>query len=487
MRLPEPFLERMKRQLGEEYEAWLLAMGQEPLCGLRVNCSKLSVEAWEQLSPFELERIPWTLNGYYYNGGERPATDPYYFAGLYYLQEPSAMFPAAVLNIRPGDRVLDLCAAPGGKSTELGACLKDTGGLLVSNDPSCSRAGALLKNLELFGLSDILVTVETPEKLADNFGHFFDKIIVDAPCSGEGMFRKDAKLTGNWLERGPDYYAPIQREILKQAVRMLKPGGQLLYSTCTFSELENEDTVNWLLKEEPSIKPVPILRPGISPKDSSDSSPCIAEGIFPSTADGSMIRLYPHRVRGEGHFAALLQSNEGEADRASPPRGPHVSSRQQSPLKESRFSPDDAFSLRRLEKETDFLLWERLFARPFDRSRMMIKGTSVYLLPADFDPSWKLRFLRTGLLLGKCKNKHFEPSQAAAMAICREDFAQTLSLAHEDERVLRYLKGETLLPGQEEKFPNGWILVCVDGYPLGWAKNLAGKLKNKYYAGWRRQ
>ena len=234
----------MKAILGEEYDDFLAGFEKPRHYGLRVNTAKITVEEFKELVPFHLTQIPWVENGFYYEEEDAPTRHPYYYAGLYYLQEPSAMAPAALLPVDPGDRVLDLCAAPGGKSTELGARLKGQG-LLVSNDISNSRAKALLKNLELAGVSNLCVTSETPEKLADVFGPFFDKILVDAPCSGEGMFRKDPDLIKSWQEHGPSYYAPIQRQILSQAVRMLKPGGYLLYSTCTFAACEDEDTVHW--------------------------------------------------------------------------------------------------------------------------------------------------------------------------------------------------------------------------------------------------
>ncbi len=457
MKLPQEFLNNMKELLGEGYDAWLISMEQPSSQGLRINTRKLDRNTWADIRPFSGEPVAWTENGYYYGFDERPARDPYYYAGLYYLQEPSAMAPAAIFPVVPGDYVLDLCAAPGGKSTELGAKLKGKG-LLVSNDISASRARALLKNLELFGIPNICVTSETPEVLADTFGAFFDKILVDAPCSGEGMFRRDPDLIKSWMEHGPEYYAPIQREILHHAVRMLKPGGYLLYSTCTFAPMEDEETIDHLLSMEPDMELVDIpLWPGASP------------GI-----DGKpVIRLFPHRIQGEGHFAALLHKRP---DSVPKPSGQQAGN-----------PGTDKALIRQLETETDFCQWERLLAEPFDRSRMMIKDHQVYYLPEGFDRLWKLRYLRTGLLVGEWKNRRFEPSQAMAMALTASSFSHTFSMARMDERVIRYLKGETIFLNQEEELPKGWILVCVDGFPLGWAKYTGSMLKNKYYSGWRWQ
>lgn len=456
MRLPEAFLEHMKTLLGAEYEPWLASYEKPPYQGLRINSRKLDELQWERISPYGTRRVPWTPNGYYYDREERPAKDPYYYAGLYYLQEPSAMAPAAVLPVKPGDRVLDLCAAPGGKSTELGVRLQGKG-LLVSNDISSSRAKALLKNLELFGLENICVTSEAPEKLLQAFGCFFDKILVDAPCSGEGMFRKDPELVKSWEEHGPEYYVPIQREILDCAVRLLRPGGYLLYSTCTFAREEDEDNILWLLSRYPKLSAVEVP---------------LWEGAAGGLDGLSAVRLFPHRIRGEGHFLALLHK-AAEAD--APCRAA-----------EAGFSSTSARE-RKLLEESDFVQWEQLTGRTFDRSRILVKADQVYYLPEGFDRSWNLRYLRTGLLLGELKKNRFEPSQAAAMALGSRDWRQCFSMKREDERVIRYLKGETILLQEGEELPKGWILVCVDGYALGWAKSSGASLKNKYHPGWRWQ
>lgn len=474
MKLPQSFLDNMKLLLGEEYEAWLLAMDGSSFQGLRINTGKLDKGIWESIRPFQGEPVPWTENGFYYDADKRPARDPYYHAGLYYLQEPSAMAPAAILPVKPGDRVLDLCAAPGGKSTELGARLKGKG-LLVSNDISNSRARALLKNLELFGISNICVTSEAPKKLADTFGAFFDRILVDAPCSGEGMFRKDPDLVKSWMERGPEMYAPLQREILSEAVRMLRPGGYLLYSTCTFSPVEDEENISWLLEQEPDMELMEIP---------------LWQGACRGIDGTPVIRLFPHKLQGEGHFAALLHKQETDHDKRSYRQSvPAITEKKMKKGKAARQTAGSrgASDMACLLEESDYPEWERLLKCPPDRGRMMVKDGQVYVLPEIFDHSWNLRYLRTGLLLGEWKKNRFEPSQAAAMALTADGFLQTFSMAREDERVIRYLKGETIFLTEQESLPKGWILVCVDGFPLGWAKYTGTMLKNKYYTGWRWQ
>ena len=239
MDLPKKFCDEMKRILGDEYPAYLASMEDTRKYGLRDNTAKISVEDFLKISPFELNPNPYVDNGFYYDPEVAPAKHPYYFAGLYYLQDPSAMTPASRLPVEEGDVVLDLCAAPGGKATELAAKLHGTG-LLIANDISSKRAKALLKNIELFGVENSFIVTEYPQKLQEYFTGFFDKILIDAPCSGEGMFRKEPSMVKALEQNGPEFYAKLQEEILRQALPKLKPGGYLLYSTCTFSPLEDE-------------------------------------------------------------------------------------------------------------------------------------------------------------------------------------------------------------------------------------------------------
>lgn len=454
--LPEHFLSNMKILLGEEYDIYLKSFKEEAHHGLRVNSLKISPKDFGELVTWNLEQVPWISKGFYYDGDLKPARHPWYYAGLYYLQEPSAMTPADILPIVPGDCVLDLCAAPGGKSTELAAKLEGQG-LLFSNDISSSRAKALLKNLELFGVENVLVASESPDKLVDYFPEFFDKILVDAPCSGEGMFRRDEGLIKSFLEKGPEYYSPIQKSVTEQAVKLLKPGGMLLYSTCTFDEEENEGTIRYILEQYPDMKLVNIEKKA---------------GFEPGHGLPECVRLFPHKIGGEGHFMALLQKEAGTAVRQS---GNVFKS-----------------NLSRQEREAieGFL---RLINRNFESERLYIKNDCIYYLPKPLtsespEKLSKIRYLRTGLFLGELKKGRFEPSQALAMALHKEDFFDITDFSSEDERVIRYLKGETISLKEEEiKEGNGWCLICVDGFPLGFAKRTGASLKNKYYPGWRWQ
>lgn len=455
MGLPITFVENMREILGEEGLAEYLESFEKPkFTGLRVNTSKISVEDFLRISPFRLRRVPWTRNGFYYTEEDAPTRHPYYYAGLYYIQEPSAMAPAAVLPVEKGERVLDLCAAPGGKATELGAKLNHTG-FLIANDASASRTKALLKNLEVFGIPNLLVTSEMGDRLDRYFHEYFDKILIDAPCSGEGMFRKQAHMIPAWEKQGPEVFARMQREILRQAAELLKPGGLMLYSTCTFSKLENEGSIDGFLKEHPefSLEEIPWSE-GFCP-----GMPGLVGSRFPLER---CVRLFPHKIDGEGHFLALLKK-AGE-------RTPNPPETKGKPAK--------------LPAELETFLKD--VSMPMDLSRIAVKDTKVFLMPEGVGRCPGLRFLRSGLYLGELLKKRFEPSQAFAMALKKDEYASAIDLPASDERVIRYLKGETVeIEDGESTRPEGWQLFCVDGYPLGWGKLIRGTLRNKYFSGWR--
>ncbi len=466
MELPQKFCDEMKRLLGDEYPDYLSSMEEKRKYGLRVNTSKISVETFLEICPFDVTPIPYISNGFYYEDKVQPAKHPYYFAGLYYLQDPSAMTPASRLPVEPGETVLDLCAAPGGKATELAAKLKGRG-LLVANDISSKRAKALLKNIELFGVENSFIVTEYPAKLKEYFTGFFDKILIDAPCSGEGMFRKDPSMIRAWEQNGPTFYSRLQREILEQALPMLKDGGMLLYSTCTFSVMEDEESVEYLLSLDRDLRLVEM-----------EGYSGFAKGM-PELTGGDpelakCVRIFPHKLDGEGHFLALLQKGE-ETKPEGKSGGPMLSAAKRNGLGRGDRELFEAFSENVIKE--------------FDLSRIENKNGMLYYMPEILPQLRGIRFLRSGLFLGEIKKKRFEPSQSLAMALKAEEYRKRAQFSAEDERVVRYLKGETLALEKADLTPEawegGWILVCVDGYPLGWGKLSGGVLKNKYHPGWR--
>ena len=440
--LPQQFTEKMEGLLGDEYRDYLHALEQPTVSGLRVNRSKISPEEFSSRIPFDLNPVPWCPDGYYIeNASVRPSSHPFYSCGLYYLQEPSAMVPASFLPVEPGDRVLDLCAAPGGKSTQLAQNIQESG-LLVSNDVSASRSKALLKNIELFGLKNTVVTCETPARLSEVFPEYFDKILVDAPCSGEGMFRRGDRMIRAWLEHGPGYFAPIQKSIVKEALTMLKPGGMLLYSTCTFDPSEDEEVIDYMLEICPSlhIVPTPVFAgfvQGLPQYAGHDP-----EGIK------NAVRLFPHRVRGDGHFAALLQKEGTGSENPEAADGPVVI--------EQKMGNGKARKTVRIE------------------------------LPAMFTEPPALRYKRSGLLLGEIRNGRLIPSQAYAMTLKAGRYSPALDLSLEDERTGRYLKGESLSVCDHDHLPErGAVLIMIDGFPAGWGTIAGKRIKNKLLPGWR--
>lgn len=505
--LPQSFLDSMKEILGEDYEAFLAGFDGQRQYGLRVNTLKMNLEEFERIAPFHLKKVPWISNGYFYEAEDVPAKHPFYSAGLYYLQEPSAMTPASRLKIQPGERVLDLCAAPGGKATELGAALQGEG-LLVANDINTARAKALLRNLELFGISNSFVTNEPPHVLAERFPEFFHKIMVDAPCSGEGMFRKNPAVVDSWQEKGPEYFSKLQREIIVQAADMLLPGGMMFYSTCTFSPLENEKTITHLLKERPDMEVVPME----DYEGFAEGLTSYKDEVFDESCKLCR-RIWPHKMSGEGHFMALLHKkngieqegkqdgqavimqninnlqaeNSGESDKKASKKSKKAKKKQQTETTSSVWW-EKCKGLNKEQKAAaeDFFSHVNL---AYDVSRIDVRGDNLYYLPGPQYDGKGLHFLRNGLFMGEFKKKRFEPSQPFALALRAQDFDQVLDFPADDERLSRYLRGETLdvsdlIAGEKKR--KGWQLVMAAGHPLGFGKLVNNNLKNKYPAGWRK-
>ena len=473
MKLPTEFKIRMQEMLGEEADVFFASYDRPRRYGLRVNTLKIMPEEFAARAPFPVVRIPWIPNGFCYGQDIFPSRHPWYRAGVYYLQEPSAMIPASLLPVQPGDRVLDLCAAPGGKATELGARLQGRG-TLVANDLSTTRCRALLRNLELFGVANALVTNESPAALEKYFTGWFDAVLVDAPCSGEGMFRKEEAMAAAWSPEKVQQCAAMQRTILTSAVQMLKNGGYLLYSTCTFSKEENEGSISWLLREFPEMELVPL-----------EHGETFSYGV-PEWGDGReelryCIRIWPHRTAGEGHFAALLRKKAADDTQ-------FFEKRTGKKNRKKRDTGNRGKGGSREEQAAGKVLKEFLEAwyPEADPERLEIRGEKAYLVPELPEDLRGIHFLRNGLYLGECKKNRFEPSQTLAMHLKpKED--RILDYPAEGPLVESFLQGETIpLPPDEKKTEKGWKLVCADGFPLGWGKISNGQVKNKVLCSWRK-
>lgn len=451
MKLPVEFEAKMRKLLGEEFSSYEQHLDDPAYYGIRVNTLKISVADFLKICPFNVTPVPWTDNGFYVSREERPSRHPFYYAGLYYIQEPSAMTPASYLPVEPGDKVLDLCAAPGGKSTELGAKLKGKG-ILVSNDVSVSRTKALIRNIEMFGIRNSVVLCTEAKYMVPSLHGFFDKILIDAPCSGEGMFRKGSNELKNWEQKGSEPYAKLQREIVDDAVKLLKPGGMLLYSTCTFSPEENEQVIEYMLEHNDDLSLVPMKmcdgfdhgHPEWTLSKREDVKHCI--------------RLWPHKIKGEGHFLALLQKAPG---------------------KEEVLSYEKIKTPKLSDETKQFFKGCKM---PIDWNHVREHQGKLFYLEEDLPKLEKIRVLRKGLFLGEMKKGRFEPSQSFAVALRPEEFEKYISFDLEDERTIRYLKCETL---NVDVHTEGMHLIGTGDFPLGWGKIKKGRMKNKYASSWR--
>ena len=476
MNLPSAFLTRMQEMLGEEYEAFLQSYESGHYQSLRLNPRKTDREEFTEKSPFHLTPVAWEKNGFYYSEEDTPGKHPYHEAGVYYIQEASAMAPVGYLDVQPGDYVLDLCAAPGGKSTQIGAAMQGKG-ILVCNEIHPARAKILSENVERMGLTNAVVTNESPERLSAYFPEYFDKILVDAPCSGEGMFRKDEAVIGTWTPERPDFFAELQREITSNAVKMLRPGGLMMYSTCTFAPQEDEGTVSFLLENFPEMELIEME----GYEGFSKGNPVWGNG---DPEIEKTVRIWPHKMNGEGHYLALFRK-KGEAIPYETEEKPiEKKNKKQKNRKKDRGTEAPGPSKAEKQILSDFL--SRMTA-PIPVEELEVRAGKVYHSPSLPDGVRNLHFLRNGLYLGELKKDRFEPSQPFAVTLSADKFKDYMNLKADDERTEKYLHGETISvePG-ETASPSGWKLVCVDGFGLGWGKLVNGTLKNKYPVGWRK-
>ena len=548
MQLPEIFLNQMQALLRpDDFACFLASYNDNTVRGLRFNPLKVDA-AFDsaELSPIRQGQVPWCSNGYYYNADARPAKSILFNAGLFYIQEPSAMCPVEVLKPEPGHKVLDLCAAPGGKSVQIAGHLMG-GGLLVSNDASPSRSRALVKNIELLGVTNAIVTTEMPRKLTSRFPLFFDRILVDAPCSGEGMFRRDQELIKAYTANKPEACANIQAEILQDAAKMLKPGGRMVYSTCTFNTLENEGTIRGFLDSHPNFELVKIDHVTLGISSGMDGMPEVG-------------RIFPHRAKGEGHFVALLAKKNAEdeysdiemrplqnelmKERTHQP-GKRIGKKQakadarlahaakQKHMPAGKAGKSDKSSQSYVSEFQNFCE-KYLRCGNFNKGAVIVAhGANLYLQAYPVDLSG-IRVARSGWYLGECAKGRFVPSQALAMGLRKQDAVFSVELSADD--AMRYLKGESLdagssnltfhglnaspenSPGKDLNFspyikmefksvPDAaslgldcgqrkgeliyfhekdkpWVMMCHHGFPLGWARLVQGRLKNYLPVGW---
>ena len=428
--LPELFLQRMQAQLGDEYEEYLQSLERPRAVALRVNPLKGDAPSL----PFVTEAILWEPMGYYYDPATRPGLHPYHEAGVYYLQEASAMSAVALLDPQPSERVCDLCAAPGGKSTQIAGRMMGKG-FLLCNEWSPKRAKILSQNIERMGVANALVTNETVDHLAAHLPGFFDRVLIDAPCSGEGMFRKEEAAITDWSQETVEMCARRQADILHQGAKLLRPGGRLVYSTCTFAPEENEQTIAAFLAKHPDFELEDVSAPWFTK---------VGVGQF---------RLWPHKLLGEGHFAAVLRKKGDEEVEGAPCAG------------------------QKLPKE--WLSFAKEIRIDLPAGKAILFGQTLYWAPEELPELKGLKVLRPGLELGEVKKDRFQPAHALALWI--QESVQSISFPADSNEIKAYLHGEAL-----PCHAKGWHVVRVDGYSIGWGKGDGNLLKNHYPKGLRR-
>ena len=428
--LPQVFLDRVKKQLGEEYPAFLESLERPRAVALRFNPLKGDAPAMD----FVKEPVPWEKYGYYYDPEARPGLHPYHEAGVYYLQEASAMSAVALLDPQPGEKVCDLCAAPGGKTTQIAGKMLGEG-FLLCNESNPKRAKILSRNIERMGVANALVTNEHPARLAEKYPGFFDRVLIDAPCSGEGMFRKEEAAITDWSQETVEMCAHRQGEILQSGAALVAPGGRLVYSTCTFAPEENEQAMEKFLASHPEFTLEDVSAPWFTQ---------VGVGMF---------RLWPHKLLGEGHFVAVLRKAGGEETDIPTENGG------------------------KLPKE--WLSFAKELEIELPKGKLITFGQSLFWAPEEMPSIKGVKVMRPGLELGELKKDRFEP--AHALALWLKDAKNTLSLYPESPQMAAYMRGETLPCDRR-----GWTLVKAGNFSIGWGKSDGKVLKNHYPKGLRR-
>lgn len=455
MKLKNEYINRIKDELADEFSSYEKTLEEDSIKALRVNTLKGRVDKFINNNEWNIkneDKVPWCSEGFYIEGLEMndsdkllpPGKHPYHSAGVYYIQEPSAMAPVEELDVQEGLKILDLCASPGGKTTQIAAKMKGQG-ILFANEPYPLRAKNLSENVERMGITNCVVISHEPWQIEEKFNEYFDRILVDAPCSGEGMFRKNEEAINEWSLDNVIMCAKRQKEILNSAYKMLSCGGRMVYSTCTFSKDEDENNVNWFLDEYKDMKLV------------------------------KMDKLWPHKIKGEGHFLAVFEKI-GDGENVAKEKN------RQDTKKSRKDKEKDAENPKNLVEFMDFS--KEFFNKPLENilgyEYKFIKfGDELYVAPKDLPSLDKLKVLRLGLHLGTLKKNRFEPSLSLALALDESDVNNSVSLSYDE--TLMYLRGETI--NRESK--KGWCLLNYGGYSVGFGKSSSNVIKNHYPKGLR--
>lgn len=457
MILKEEYLNRIKNELGDEFPLYEKTLSDENERALRVNTLKGSIDDFLSKNQWGIDGtrlVPWCKEGFYLNESLKlknkeendilpPGKHPYHSAGVYYIQEPSAMSAVEELDVSGSQKILDLCASPGGKTTQIASKMRGKG-ILFANEPYLNRAKNLSENVERMGITNCVVISHEPWEIDERFSEYFDRILVDAPCSGEGMFRKNEEAISEWSPENVTMCAKRQKDILDSAYKMLSYGGRLVYSTCTFSLEEDEENVSWFLDKYSDLKLV------------------------------KMDKLWPHKIKGEGHFLAVFEKKNSEENTKEESANKKIKQHKEK-IKKGE-NPKNVAEF--LEFEKEFL--KRPLLKILDFEYKFVRfGDEIYAVSSELLSLDKLKVLRLGLHLGTLKKNRFEPSLSLALALKKEDVLNSVSLSYEE--AVRYLKGETIT--KESK--KGWCLLEIDGYSIGFGKSSSNVIKNHYPKGLR--
>ncbi|EHL14948.1 hypothetical protein HMPREF9629_02060 [Peptoanaerobacter stomatis] len=457
-KLPSAYIQDMKLLLKDDYDDFISSYNEKNHKAVSVNTKKLSRDDLKKIIGNNYEDVPWSDSGIYTDSDDMMSKNPMYHTGAYYIQEPSAMAPANYLDVQKGMKVLDMCASPGGKTFQISQKLSDED-LLISNDINTNRILPLLRNIEYHGLRNVMITNENQENLSKNFSSFFDRILLDAPCSGEGMFRKDKKLIPSY-ERSRKETIEIQKDLLEKAALMLKVGGKLLYSTCTFNTEENEKNILNFLSKHSEFELISIPK-----KNGMMSFDFLKESA----------RFFPHKTKSEGHFLCLMckksETEKNIFEETDLKRESYI---------DSKYEKKKYLDRKKLPKE--YIEFEKKFLNCKLEGNFFMQNNSLYIEIFDKILKYKIRIARNGLYLGDLKNNEFVISSALIRYLKSKDFQYTINFGLNDERVIKYIKGETLII---DGIKDGDYIVCLEDYPIGLVRAKNSKLKNMYNKNWR--
>ena len=459
MEVKQEYINSLKKVENLDIEKLLKSYEKQKEIGIRFNTKKVEkdllnakniekiTEKFNILGSFS--QISWCKSGFYYHGDEKLGKSILHEIGMFYMQEPSAMSPVEFLDVEPNDFVLDLCASPGGKTTQIAEKLET--GFVVANEIVPKRAKILQENVQRLGLNNVIVINHSPKDIENKFCEAFDKILIDAPCSGEGMFRKNDDAQEEWTSSTPTICANRQTEILESAYRMLKTGGTMIYSTCTFSLEENEEVINKFLKAHYDLELVDIDHNKYNFENGN-----VVDGNYDLK---KCARLYPYKVAGEGHFFAKIHKK----------------------ILDKEYENVNVFlkkSQKNIKNNANYAQNIKIF-NEFAKNILNVNFSNFVCFDnflyanCPFNLNG-LKVLSAGLFLGEVRKNNFFPSLHLARFLKKDDVKNCIELSNEDTK--KYIEGYELVTNNAD----GWTLLFYKNLPICFGKCVQGKIKNHY-------